>query len=194
MRIKPLSHAGDGATESYWWWLCRGNLTVMWYRFWVILATALLRQLGHNVMLMSSHDGDDAVKTTWPQHIIDAESWQRHSLVFINRINVAEKKRGWVADIDRGVKLLCADALSPPCSGAESPRGRADLAPKVADVEVPVSQQHKCWSGTFWEGDCGLARVLARRLPLFLFCPAIAQSKPSVHEKKEHRGVMNLID
>jgi hypothetical protein len=69
-----LSHAGDAATEvtwpqhdvdgeSCWRQCCR-----------VMLATALPRRLGRDVMSMPSHDGDGVVKATWPRYDVDAES------------------------------------------------------------------------------------------------------------------------
>jgi hypothetical protein len=86
------------------------------------------------------------------------------------------------------------DVSSPPCSGAESPRGRSARGAiwRPHDVEVPAAYV-LIWYALRSLGDSGLERVLARRLPLFLFSLAMAQSKPSVLEKKYH-SVMNLID
>jgi hypothetical protein len=57
------SHAGDSAVESCKRRHCR-----------VMLAIALPRRLGRNVMSMLSHAADGAAKVTWPWRDVTAES------------------------------------------------------------------------------------------------------------------------
>jgi hypothetical protein len=61
------SHDGDGAAKATWL-RCDVDVESCWRQCcWVIQAMALLRQLGHNAISMSSHDGDNVVESRWRQ-------------------------------------------------------------------------------------------------------------------------------
>jgi hypothetical protein len=85
------SHAGDGTTEmtwpwcvvalkSCWQWCCRGVLAMLRCCCRVMLAMALPRRLGHGVMSLPSHAGDDPAEAFKPWCDVGAMScWRCHN-------------------------------------------------------------------------------------------------------------------
>jgi hypothetical protein len=83
VRVKPPSHASDGAAEVTGPWCNIDAESCGRWRCRVVLAMTLLRRLDRNAMLMLSHADNGVTEATWPQCDIDAHANKTPGLIYL---------------------------------------------------------------------------------------------------------------